>query len=57
MDKMKQFLADEQELLNDLAHDVANADTPYEYQKAKSLFDIQMARVSGIKDSIAMLGQ
>ncbi|MFF5994820.1 hypothetical protein AAGS61_08655 [Lysinibacillus sp. KU-BSD001] len=55
MDKIKQFLADEQELLTDLALDVANAETDFEYAKTKAAYSVQMARVSGIKDTIAML--
>jgi len=54
MDKIKQFLADEKELLTDLALDVANAETDFEYAKAKAAYSVQMARVSGIKDTMAM---
>ena len=54
MEKIKRFLADEKELLTDLALDVANAETDFEYAKAKAAYSVQMARVSGIKDTIAM---
>ncbi|MEK4228934.1 hypothetical protein [Solibacillus sp. FSL H8-0538] len=53
--KMQQFLKDEKELLADLALDVANAENDYEYAKSKALYSVQMARVSGIKDTLAML--
>lgn len=55
--KMQQFLVDEKELLSDLALDVADAEKDYEYAKSKAIYSIQMARVSGIKDTLAMLEQ
>lgn len=52
---LEQFLSDEKELLTDLAIDVANAETDYEHAKAKSLYATQLARVSGIEDTINTL--
>ena len=43
MDKFKQFLADEKELLTDLALDVVNAS-----------YSVQMTRISGVIDTMAM---
>lgn len=49
---LEQFLQDEKELLKDLALDVANAETDHEHAKAKVLYSVQLARVSGIEDTI-----
>lgn len=52
---LEQFLSDEKELLQDLAHDVAAAETDYEYSKTKALYTAQQARVGGIEDTIQAL--
>lgn len=52
INQLEQFLQDEKELLKDLAMDVANAETNHEHAKAKALYSIQLARVSGIEDTI-----
>lgn len=52
---IEQFLADEKELLTDLALDVANAETEYEHAKAKASYSVQLARVTGITDTLKML--
>lgn len=49
---LEQFLQDEKELLKDLAMDVANSETDHEHAKAKALYSVQLARVSGIKDTM-----
>lgn len=51
----EQFLADEKELLTDLALDVANVSADHEYRKAKALYKEQRARVQGILDTIKMI--
>lgn len=53
--QIEQFLIDEKELLTDLALDVANAETDFEHAKAKSNYASQLARVSGITDTLKML--
>lgn len=53
--QIKQFLLDERELLNDLALDVANAKSDYELAKAKSIYSNQLARVSGIQDTLEIV--
>lgn len=57
LQQLQQFLADEQELLNILARDVADAETNFEHAKMKSLYATQLARVSGIEDSIDLMTQ
>lgn len=52
--QLKQFLADEKELLTDLALDVANAKNDYELARAKAIYSTQLARVSGIEDTLNM---
>jgi len=52
---LEQFLADENELLKDLALDVANAETDYDYAKAKTNYSVQLARVNGITDTIEII--
>lgn len=54
-EQIKQFLNDEKELLKDLAVDVANAETDYELAKAKSIYSTQLARVSGIQDTMELV--
>lgn len=55
IEQLQQFLSDEKEILTDLAHDVAVAESPYTYQKAKSSYDAQFARISGIQDSMQLV--
>lgn len=52
---IEQFLADEKELLTDLALDVANAETEYDHAKAKASYSVQLARITGITDTLKML--
>ena len=52
IDKLHQFLADEQELLKDLATDVAEAQNDYEHAKAKAVYATQQARITGIQETI-----
>lgn len=52
IDKLQQFLADEQELLKDLALDVANAKNDYDESKAKAVYATHQARITGIQDTI-----
>lgn len=55
LEKAEQFLADEKELLTDLALDTANANGEFEYYKAKASYIEQKARVKGILDTIKMM--
>ncbi|MEK4255450.1 hypothetical protein [Ureibacillus sp. FSL K6-2830] len=50
--KLKQFLSDEKELLTDLAIEVANADNDHEYREAKAKYNEQRIRVQAIQDAI-----
>ncbi|WP_404427276.1 hypothetical protein LG296_01530 [Ureibacillus chungkukjangi] len=54
-DKLQQFLADEKELLKDLALDVANAKSDNDESKAKAVYATQQARITGIQDTINMV--
>jgi len=54
IEKLEQFLTDEQELLKDLALDVANANSDYEQSKAKAVYATQQARITGIQDTIKL---
>lgn len=51
-EELQQFLADEKELLVDLALDVANANSDYEQSKAKVVYATQQARITGIQESL-----
>ena len=55
LNELEQFLADEKELLSDLAFDVANSNSEHEYAFAKGRYDAQVARVTGIQDSIDLI--
>ncbi|MDM5333409.1 hypothetical protein QUF56_09240 [Ureibacillus composti] len=55
MKELEQFLVDEKELLTDLALDVANANSPYDYTKAKEQYNAQVARVNAIQDAIDLI--
>lgn len=50
--KLKQFLSDEKELLMDLAMEVAEADTQSAYTEAKTKYNEQRIRVQAIQDAI-----
>jgi hypothetical protein len=53
IERLKKFLSDEQELLSDLALDVANAEaSSYAYHKAKSQYEVQVARVEAIQEAL-----
>lgn len=53
--KAEQFLADEKNLLTDLALNTADASAGEEYYKAKALYNEQRGRVEGIRDTIKMM--
>lgn len=52
--QLQQFLAVEKELATDLALDVANPKSDYELAKAKAVYSTQLARISGIEDTLNM---
>lgn len=53
IERLKQFLSDEKELLRDLALDVANAEiSSIAYHKAKSQYEVQVARVEAIQEAL-----
>lgn len=56
MYKLRQFLADEQEVLADFLLDMGNAEGNKEYARVVALWSMQSARVGAIKDALAMLG-
>jgi len=53
--KLKQFLSDEKELLMDLAIEVAEADTQSSYTEAKTKYNEQRIRVQTIQDAIELV--
>lgn len=55
MEKLQQFLADEQELLADFLMDMENAEGNKEYTRATALWSAQTARVGAIRDVIELL--
>lgn len=57
MDKMKQFLAEEEELLADFLMDMENAEGNKRYAKAAAIWSMQSARVGAIRDAIEMLSE
>ncbi|WP_431030029.1 hypothetical protein [Lysinibacillus sp. LZ02] len=58
MDKIKQFLADEEELLADFLMDMENAEGSNKaYAQAVALWSMQSARVGAIRDVLALLDE
>lgn len=57
MEKLQQFLLEEQELLADFLLDTENAESNKAYAKAAALWSMQSARVGAIKDVLSLLGQ
>lgn len=55
MEKLQQFLADEQELLADFLLDMENAEGNKEYTRAVALWSEQTARVVAIRDVMELL--
>lgn len=55
IEELQQFLADEKELLTELALDVANAKNDYEHAKYKAVYATQQARITGIQDTINII--
>ena len=52
LEKLSQWFADEQEILNDLAHDVATSDTIEDMVTAKQTYTIQETKVDAIQEAI-----
>jgi len=52
LEKLSQWFADEQEILNDLAHDVATSDTIEDMVTAKQAYTIQETKVDAIQEAI-----
>lgn len=57
MEKLQQFLLEEQEVLADFLLDMEGAESNKEYSRAAALWSMQSARVGAIKDALALLGQ
>ena len=56
MEKLQQFLADEQEVLADFLLDMESTEDNKEYARATALWSMQSARVGAIKDVLTLLG-
>ena len=56
MEKLQQFLADEQEVLEDFLLDMESTEDNKEYARAAALWSMQSARVGAIKDVLNVLG-
>ncbi|MER2060204.1 MAG: hypothetical protein ABTA16_15395 [Niallia sp.] len=56
MEKLQQFLVDEQEVLADFLLDMENTEGNKEYARAAALWSMQSARVGAIKDALNVLG-
>ncbi|UAW07764.1 hypothetical protein PVJ1_00030 [Psychrobacillus phage PVJ1] len=52
LQKISQWFEDEQEILNDLAHDVATSDTIEDMVTAKQAYTIQETKVDAIQEAI-----
>lgn len=48
INKLTQWYEDEQEILDDLAHDVAQAESVDEMMRAKASYEVQSAKVNTI---------
>ncbi|MER2039686.1 MAG: hypothetical protein ABS944_16185 [Solibacillus sp.] len=55
MEKLQQFLTDEQEVLADYLIDMEEAADNKEYARATALWSMQSARVGAIRDVIELL--
>lgn len=55
MDKLQQFLAEEEELLTDFLLDMENTEDNKAYAKVVALWSMQTARVGAIRDVVALL--
>lgn len=55
MDKLQQFLAEEEELLADFLLDMESNEDNKAYAKAVALWSMQTARVGAIRDVLALL--
>ncbi|MEK3973682.1 hypothetical protein [Psychrobacillus sp. FSL K6-1267] len=56
-EKLDAWYNDESELLDIKAHDVAQADDVDEMLKAKSLYDVQSAKVETIREAIKLVNE
>ncbi|HEY4623721.1 MAG TPA: hypothetical protein VIH12_07660 [Solibacillus sp.] len=55
MEKLQQFLADEEELLADFLLDMESAENNKEYTRAAALWSAQTARVGAIRDVLDLI--
>lgn len=55
INKLEQWLRDETEISNELAHEVATAKTVDAMVKAKNVYEVQIARTDAIVDAIQMV--
>lgn len=53
--KLNQWLADEMEILDEMAHEVATAETVDEMVKAKSSYEVQKAKTDAIWEAIRLV--
>ncbi|GGA32007.1 hypothetical protein [Psychrobacillus lasiicapitis] len=52
LQKISQWYSDEQEILNDLAHDVATSDTVEDMVTAKQAYSIQENKLNTIQEAL-----
>ena len=55
MEKLQQFLAEEEELLSDFLLDMENTEDNKAYTKAAALWSMQTARFGAIRDVLELL--
>lgn len=57
INKLNQWFEDEQEILDELAHDVAQADSIDEMMGAKASYEVQGAKVNAILEAIKLANE
>lgn len=55
INKLSQWLHEEMEISNELAHDVATAETVEEMVKVKNVYEIQNAKTDAIREAIRLV--
>lgn len=57
INKLNQWFEDEQEILDELAHDVAQADSIDEMMRAKASYEVQGTKVDAILQAIKLVNE
>lgn len=55
INKLSQWYQDEQEILDDLAHDVAQAQSVDEMMRAKASYEVQSAKIDAILEATSLV--